>query len=340
MAILRVLGKGRRERLVGIGAKTVQALDRYLRARAKHREAHTPWLWLGRRGRLTDSGVLQVVQSRGMQAGLGDQPAPAPAAPQLRPRLAGGRRQRVRAHAPRRLALPGHAAPLRGVDRQRACIGGAQAAEPRRQAVTRGRVAHPRSRRPVGALSGPARTPGADMRRDLGIPDDADVIGFGPLSATPLSERFRGLTYEEYGVVVDGPPLPDGPAVVFQPAGEAPLFVQSRLRLIRHERSRAYLEMRWDSIAGREVVLRGLEEVTQRQAELLLPGLHLLRNLDGSARIAAANKARTERRREKVRAAHELHDRGLSAAQIAVKMRLKGMNRERRVRELLAERPC
>ena len=68
--MLRVLGKGRRERLVGIGAKTIQALDRYLRARTKHREAHSEWLWLGRRGRLTNSGVLQVVQARGKQAGL------------------------------------------------------------------------------------------------------------------------------------------------------------------------------------------------------------------------------------------------------------------------------
>ena len=34
--------------------------------------AEAPWLWLGRRGRLTDSGVLQVVQVRGRQAGLGE----------------------------------------------------------------------------------------------------------------------------------------------------------------------------------------------------------------------------------------------------------------------------
>jgi site-specific recombinase XerD len=69
---LRVLGKGRRERLVGIGRRTQQALDRYLRVRARHREAHSPWLWLGRKGRLTDSGVLQVVQARGKAAGLGE----------------------------------------------------------------------------------------------------------------------------------------------------------------------------------------------------------------------------------------------------------------------------
>jgi site-specific recombinase XerD len=70
--ILRVLGKGRRERVLPIGPRTVRALDRYLKLRAKHSSAATPWLWLGRKGRLTDSGVLQVVQARGTQAGLGD----------------------------------------------------------------------------------------------------------------------------------------------------------------------------------------------------------------------------------------------------------------------------
>lgn len=70
--ILRVIGKGRRERVLPIGSRTVRALDRYLRMRAKHRDAALPWLWLGRRGRLTDSGILQVVQTRGRQAGLGE----------------------------------------------------------------------------------------------------------------------------------------------------------------------------------------------------------------------------------------------------------------------------
>jgi site-specific recombinase XerD len=70
--ILRVIGKGRRERVLPIGNRTVRALDRYLKVRRKHRDAALPFLWLGRRGRLTDSGVLQVVQARGKQARLGD----------------------------------------------------------------------------------------------------------------------------------------------------------------------------------------------------------------------------------------------------------------------------
>jgi len=70
--ILRVVGKGNRERILPMGNRTVRALDRYILARSKHPGAEAPWLWLGRRGRLTDSGVLQVVQERGRQAGLGE----------------------------------------------------------------------------------------------------------------------------------------------------------------------------------------------------------------------------------------------------------------------------
>ena len=69
---LRVLGKGRRERYVRIGHKTVRDLDRYLAARAKHAHSRLDPLWLGRRGALTDSGIGQMIQDRGRQAGLGD----------------------------------------------------------------------------------------------------------------------------------------------------------------------------------------------------------------------------------------------------------------------------
>jgi site-specific recombinase XerD len=70
-SILRVLGKGRRERTVAIGRKTVRAMDRYLRARLKHKDAHLPWLWVGIKGRLTTSGVRQIIRRRGKEAGLG-----------------------------------------------------------------------------------------------------------------------------------------------------------------------------------------------------------------------------------------------------------------------------
>lgn len=65
-----VMGKGRRPRAAAFGRKTAQALDRYLRMRAKHRDAGAEWLWLGKRGRLTETGVEQVVKRRGRLAGV------------------------------------------------------------------------------------------------------------------------------------------------------------------------------------------------------------------------------------------------------------------------------
>lgn len=70
--VIRVMGKGRRERVLPIGAKTVKALDRYLRKRALRTNADSPWLWLGHKGRFADTGIGQCVRKRGHQAGLGD----------------------------------------------------------------------------------------------------------------------------------------------------------------------------------------------------------------------------------------------------------------------------
>jgi site-specific recombinase XerD len=69
--VAHVVGKGRRPRACPFGAKTAQALDRYLRDRNRHHAASLPWLWLGRKGRLADSGVLQMIRRRGEDAGLG-----------------------------------------------------------------------------------------------------------------------------------------------------------------------------------------------------------------------------------------------------------------------------
>jgi site-specific recombinase XerD len=70
--LLRVIGKGRRERVLPVGAKTVKALDRYIRKRSQHAAAREPWLWLGRKGRMTETGIFQSVRRRGQQAGLGE----------------------------------------------------------------------------------------------------------------------------------------------------------------------------------------------------------------------------------------------------------------------------
>jgi site-specific recombinase XerD len=65
-----VLGKGRRKRAVGLGKKLVRALDRYIRLRAQHSHADDPALWLGFKGAMTNSGIAQVVEARGIQAKL------------------------------------------------------------------------------------------------------------------------------------------------------------------------------------------------------------------------------------------------------------------------------
>jgi site-specific recombinase XerD len=68
--VLLVLGKGRRERALPFGHKAGAALDRYLRARARHKDAALAWLWLGLQGRLTRWGLVQMLCRRGEQAGL------------------------------------------------------------------------------------------------------------------------------------------------------------------------------------------------------------------------------------------------------------------------------
>ena len=68
--LLRVLGKGGRERLVPLGRKVVQALDRYLRVRLRHAHEGAAALFLGRAGPITPSGVYQIVRTRARAAGI------------------------------------------------------------------------------------------------------------------------------------------------------------------------------------------------------------------------------------------------------------------------------
>jgi site-specific recombinase XerD len=68
--VLVVLGKGRRERTLPFGRRAGEALDRYLRARTRHKYAALPWLWLGQKGRLTDIGLRMMLRRRGAQAGV------------------------------------------------------------------------------------------------------------------------------------------------------------------------------------------------------------------------------------------------------------------------------
>ncbi|MHB8960588.1 MAG: hypothetical protein ACYDAN_13275, partial [Candidatus Limnocylindrales bacterium] len=50
--------------------RDARRVHRYLRARASHAQASRAELWLGSRGPLTDSGILQVLRRRGAAAGL------------------------------------------------------------------------------------------------------------------------------------------------------------------------------------------------------------------------------------------------------------------------------
>jgi Phage integrase family len=67
-----VRGKGGKDRTVRIDHEAARRLDRYLRARAGHKQSHRLELWLGTGGRgpLTGNGIYQMVRRRGDRAGV------------------------------------------------------------------------------------------------------------------------------------------------------------------------------------------------------------------------------------------------------------------------------
>jgi len=71
LEVLRVVGKGRKVRVVPFGAKTSRSLDRYLRERRKHKyAAETDALWLSQRGPLSVDGLDERLRVRARQAGV------------------------------------------------------------------------------------------------------------------------------------------------------------------------------------------------------------------------------------------------------------------------------
>jgi site-specific recombinase XerD len=71
--VLLVLGKGRRERALPFGRKSAVVLDRYLRARARHKDAGLPWLWLGMKPSVSASGEAGgSTESLGCSASQGE----------------------------------------------------------------------------------------------------------------------------------------------------------------------------------------------------------------------------------------------------------------------------
>jgi hypothetical protein len=106
---ITVRGKGGKTRTVKISYDAARALDRYLRVRARHAQAHRSQLWLGinNRGPMTPSGIYQVIARRGRQCGMEVFAHP------LQPYLARPRRCRGRPDGAQRLDLPADAPPLR-----------------------------------------------------------------------------------------------------------------------------------------------------------------------------------------------------------------------------------
>lgn len=69
--VIGVVGKGNRPRLMYVGAKATKALDRYIfDVRARHKMVDSEWLWLAPRGRFSASGIGQMIQTRGEEAGV------------------------------------------------------------------------------------------------------------------------------------------------------------------------------------------------------------------------------------------------------------------------------
>ena len=87
---LYVVGKGRKGRFLPLGPKVSRDLDRYLRIRRSHPHAASPWLWIGRKGRLTSGGIYEMLGRRAEQAGTRPHPS-SPASAHVRFGLAEGR---------------------------------------------------------------------------------------------------------------------------------------------------------------------------------------------------------------------------------------------------------
>jgi site-specific recombinase XerD len=66
-----VAGKGGRYRACPFGNQTGKALDRYLRARGRHKNVAASQLWLARRGTFNESGLATMLRRRGERAGIG-----------------------------------------------------------------------------------------------------------------------------------------------------------------------------------------------------------------------------------------------------------------------------
>jgi site-specific recombinase XerD len=73
--VIKIVLKGGDEHYAPVGRKATAALDRYVRIRARHPRADSPWFWLGTSGRDTGhfgaAGIQDMLERRGIEAGLG-----------------------------------------------------------------------------------------------------------------------------------------------------------------------------------------------------------------------------------------------------------------------------
>lgn len=67
---LTVTGKGGRTRVVALGDTAMDALVRYLRIRRSHPRSSLDAMWLARDGRLSSSGIAQMLERRCTEAGV------------------------------------------------------------------------------------------------------------------------------------------------------------------------------------------------------------------------------------------------------------------------------
>jgi site-specific recombinase XerD len=68
--LVHLLRKGGKDNYIALTNKTMVAIEDYLRIRRKHPHADLPYLWLGKRGQLTDSGIAQAIRDRGLRVGI------------------------------------------------------------------------------------------------------------------------------------------------------------------------------------------------------------------------------------------------------------------------------
>ena len=110
---IRIRGKGGTARTVKIGHQAARSLDRYLRARARHAQAHRPQLWLGVNNRGAADRDRHLPDRRPPRPAMRGDRVPAPVPAPLQPHLAGPRRSRTGPDGAERVDLPADAHPVR-----------------------------------------------------------------------------------------------------------------------------------------------------------------------------------------------------------------------------------